>query len=804
MMTITNVDGSSAVSNAALPRLDQCDGCSHPASKNFSPQANVVAKSSTGATTPPSFYSNSTANIGIPAMESDSKTPPEATKPPPASISADTASSGANAFGNGDSNSSSFGTSSSETSSSRTEPIVASDDFSSLHSPVASTGDVVVSSKKRAAKNDAIEGEEEEEDHHNKKARRHGQALKDAIANDAETKERELKAAQDKAWKAYQVKIALWEEEQAKRKLSEDAKAQKAALSEAKRAEREEAKALADPKAQEAAKEKEDEQASLLAKVIDDIIIIEQRIEELDESAKKQKLVGFHSNQCVLVEQWKVELDEKKKENYAAGVPYSSNLLTIAVEAVEKGDDKTFKSRVTHLKTDYTALNELAEGTRMIQNKYLLHVNRRKKDRGDDGSEKFLKKFKELRDAKNTFEKKRDEELHLDIDKDIGGDSKSEECKAKSEEFKAFLCAIAAKSSDDIPGQWGGFTEDTAGELALEQLKEMLNYMVEECDGVDSIEDILPPGMSLEEFVRMDRDNDEEMNGLKKLALDGAREQAQRQFKETGIEIEEKTINRFSELSFLTSLNILIYYDDIVSSLLEKKAGVFRHPTSKKLMFFARIPNSLLVQFCIGSIKFQMLALDDYERYVHLKGNYVMQLFGGGEYTRLYSVEGDKIKRMKFFVTASNNLFSFFCQTRRDKSVAAEAKYTGGKRWSAHRLELTVLYNLGLGMNNCAWFRKYLRLESEETFEAKLSYYKYDHDAEERRRAQLKAKGWEDVKQAVSCDGDHLLGRMRMWMNASLFVMPCSHSWNQCMANVRAKMGCWGFAFAHVKYTGGN
>ncbi len=660
MMTITNVDGSSAVSNAALPRLDQCDGCSHPASKNFSPQANVVAKSSTGATTPPSFYSISTANIGIPAMESDSKTPPEATKPPPVLISADTASSGANAFGNGDSNSSSFGTSSSETSSSRTEPIVASDDFSSLHSPVASTGDVVVSSKKRAAKNDAIEGEEE--DHHNKKARRHGQALKDAIANDAETKERELKAAQDKAWKAYQVKIALWEEEQeakkkltpeakrklsedakaqkaalaeakrvkreeakalasakrklreeaklhkaalaeakrkeeaeakavadskrkereeaqerelkvaqdkaweyqqakiarweeeqeakkklireAKRKLSEDAKAQKAALAEAKRVKREEAKALADAKAQEAAKEKEYEQASLLAKVIDDIIIIEQRIEELDESAKKQKLVGFHSNQCVLVEQWKVELDEKKKENYAAGVPYSSNLLTIAVEAVEKGDDKTFKSRVTHLKTDYTALNELAEGTRMIQNKYLPNLLRRKMPRGDDGSEKFLKKLKELRDAKNAFEKKRDEEMHLDIDKDGG---------AKAEKLKALIIAIAAKSSDDIPGHWGGFTEDTAGELALEQLKEMLNYMVEECDGVDSIEDILPPGMSVEEFVKMDRDNDEEMDSLKKLTMDGARKQAQRQFEETGIEVEEKTINRFSELTCYSS-----------------------------------------------------------------------------------------------------------------------------------------------------------------------------------------------------------------------------------------------------------
>ena len=76
----------------------------------------------------------------------------------------------------------------------------------------------------------------------------------------------------------------------------------------------------------------------------------------------------------------------------------------------------------------------------------------------------------------------------------------------------------------------------------------------------------------------------------------------------------------------------------------------------------------------------------------------------------------------------------------------------------------------------------------------------------EQQKNRLEAKGWTKVKQAVLCDQDHLLGRLCAWMNVSvsIFTMSCSHSWNQCIMNVRQRMGCWGFCFANIKYNGGN
>ena len=124
--------------------------------------------------------------------------------------------------------------------------------------------------------------------------------------------------------------------------------------------------------------------------------------------------------------------------------------------------------------------------------------------------------------------------------------------------------------------------------------------------------------------------------------------------------------------------------------------------------------------------------------------------------------------------------------------------------WQVHRLEQTVLYNLDLGLHKRKWFREYLELEDNETFESKIRYYDYNLEAKEMRDKRLNAKGWYNVKQSVACDDDHLLGRMRMWMNASIFTMNCSHSWNQCVGKVRTRMGCWGFAFANIKYNGGN
>eukprot|EP00985_Skeletonema_marinoi_P028873 scaffold26204_cov96-Skeletonema_marinoi.AAC.1 len=198
-------------------------------------------------------------------------------------------------------------------------------------------------------------------------------------------------------------------------------------------------------------------------------------------------------------------------------------------------------------------------------------------------------------------------------------------------------------------------------------------------------------------------------------------------------------------------------------------------------------------------------SIKDFERKIRIKGKYVIQLFGGEEYIRLYRVTETSIERVTIGVYLSDNLFTFVCHTQRDKSFDSEKKYASdSKKWSLHRLEQVVLFNLDLGMNKCEWFRDYFGLKGSETFEEKLSYYKYDLDAAKKRRARLELKGWENVSQAVQCDVDHLIGRMHMWMNASIFGMPCSHSWNQCMGKVRQRMGCWGFAFANIKYNGGN
>ena len=63
----------------------------------------------------------------------------------------------------------------------------------------------------------------------------------------------------------------------------------------------------------------------------------------------------------------------------------------------------------------------------------------------------------------------------------------------------------------------------------------------------------------------------------------------------------------------------------------------------------------------------------------------------------------------------------------------SEKKYASEKKWSLHRLEHVVLFNLGLGMNRCEWFRDYFGLKENETFEEKLSYYQYDPDAAQRK-----------------------------------------------------------------------
>jgi len=501
--------------------------------------------------------------------------------------------------------------------------------------------------------------------------------------------------------------------------------------------------------------------------------------EEGDESTRK-KLQKKLELQEELLQKLDDERDERKRSNLKVGLEYSGRLLKERIE--ETGDEQTKKQLDGYLKTEYTQLLETAIGTAIHQNKYLKNLERRKKSRGHSESEEYQKKFQRMNVAKKAFDKTVKAVQHKQIEEEFP-------------ELKELIRATADGCSDDTE-----FSEEDAAAMAGEKVKEMLTLLAK--DAKISVDDILPPDMTLEEFLKIDRKDKDAMNRLRRLAMKEAEKKGEPLLDAEAI--EQADIERFGELSFLTCLQILIYHDDIVDGVVQKKVGAIRHPTSHKWLFFACIPNELIAHFCIGSIVIEGLDLEDFERVIRIKGKYVIQLFGGEEYIRLYRVTETSIERVSFNVTTTDNLFKFVCTTQRDKSFDSEKKYAGEKQWSLHRLEQVVLFNLDLGMNKCEWFRDYFGLKGSETFEEKLSYYKYDPDAAKRRRARLELKGWENVRQAVQCDVDHLIGRMHMWMNASIFGMPCSHSWNQCMGNVRQRMGCWGFAFATIEYNGGN
>jgi hypothetical protein len=273
------------------------------------------------------------------------------------------------------------------------------------------------------------------------------------------------------------------------------------------------------------------------------------------------------------------------------------------------------------------------------------------------------------------------------------------------------------------------------------------------------------------------------------------------------VEVEEKYVNSHGINSLISFLGILNYYDDIIDSLVKKKVAMIEHPDSDKPpILLATIPNELEDEKCIGrEIMEKLGVLGDVKLTSYVKGTHVIELFSGEENIRLYKVTDDKITRFKFSINTADNLFTFCCSLPRDTEHASEAKWKfNRKRWSLHRLKQVVYSNLGLGINNRKWFRNYFELADDETFEDKFSYYEFDAEAAKKRYQRMKRNGWEDVELASQCDGDHLLGRLCMWMCESIFVLPCSHSWNQCMGKVRQYMGCWGFGFAHIEYNGGN
>jgi hypothetical protein len=114
--------------------------------------------------------------------------------------------------------------------------------------------------------------------------------------------------------------------------------------------------------------------------------------------------------------------------------------------------------------------------------------------------------------------------------------------------------------------------------------------------------------------------------------------------------------------------------------------------------------------------------------------------------------------------------------------------------------------NKGMGFRNYKKLSDYLKLTEGQSFEDADGFRWADGDMEYlmRRNQYLERKGWEDVETGKWCDTDHCVGRSQIWMNATIFTMPVSHSWNKCMSNLRILFKDWGYAFAEKSYDTGN
>ncbi len=494
------------------------------------------------------------------------------------------------------------------------------------------------------------------------------------------------------------------------------------------------------------------------------------------------------------------ETDERLKLCYELGRDECDALIDDLALAMEENNDngKSFDRIEKQLRYEYSLLDDIDIES---ISKYRINLRRRKTDRGRADNEKTRMVTQQLLNEKKQFD---------DMAK-VANKSIEEEFGDNLEfmgKLKQLIIAVADPNRDcsdvAIEGQLGGFKVEDASAIALEQIKLMLELAVEEL-GLESIKDILPNGMDLEQFVTMFEGENklDAMKTLEQLALNKAKKDGTPLLNEG--KIEERDHLLLGTNSFLSSYGINISYDDARRCLVDGQAGSIRHPTTNEPMTFLRVGNVLHQQDCIGKRKQAGGKLDDFNTASYIDGNYVLRVFGGGKYPCLYKVNGNEITRVKFRAHVADNLLSFRCVLKRDKTQASEQQFASDeKQWTLHRLTQVVLHNHGRGMIHNELLREHYGLKDGETFEDKVNYYDYNPEAAKKRRARLIAKGWEGVGQASWCDYDHLLKRTRVWMNASIFTMPCSHSWNSCMAKIRQRMGCWGFGFAYIKYNGGN
>jgi len=393
-------------------------------------------------------------------------------------------------------------------------------------------------------------------------------------------------------------------------------------------------------------------------------------------------------------------------------------------------------------------------------------------------------------------------------------------------DYIIFLECLKAGTPVDGIGKFGIFNDQSAAPYALLKVKEILKLSADETG--DKVEDILL-NLSIPDFIS--KYNSEE--GYAKLREDltaKAIEDADR----LGIESVED-IQRIVSIRWLTGMNVMVNYDNIITSLVDRMAGVYPSKYNQNHII-TNIKEENEKQDCIGVTK-QRLGEDrvrEFCRIFKTNGNYFAEIFHTNEKDPIIidtdakqnptnlgadvdEDEGDEYKKNRFpgipnrFVrrvkitrmdpeSTTYTLTTYKVKLRRSDDPADNGIVT------LHQLTHIILHNMGLGLHNHAGFRSFLGLEKGQSFEevSWLSYGAGDEEYLKRRAQHLKKKGWEDVALANTSDIEHNFGRSKVWMNSSFLTFPCSHCYNRCLSYVRVIWKCWGFVSSDKRYGSGN
>ena len=396
----------------------------------------------------------------------------------------------------------------------------------------------------------------------------------------------------------------------------------------------------------------------------------------------------------------------------------------------------------------------------------------------------------------------------------------------------AMIFFSAMKEGKTVPGRYGNFTVESATPIAWEKTWRALLLLVVEVNRIlavmgeepnVTVDDVLG-GMTLDMFIST-FSSEEGLAKLKGLAIARAEEMSQEV--DFADERERVFIRRLAALIWVTSTHIVVYYNDIITCLVNRTAGVYPSKTYE-LHIFTKIKEVNKKDNCVGVTVQNGFGPSDFRRVYTTSGSYFLESFhdNSEDYPIIIDMDAgqsnldikDEDIRDEYRATIIPGSSDFARRVKVTPSSAIREMHTfevklrsskgqsKPKSWSLHQLNNTVMSNMDLGFNKNKLVRSFLGLKEGEHFESVswLAYGTDDLEYMKRRTQHLRKKDWEDVEFATCSDNDHSVGRSQVWMNTSLYTILCSHSWNRCQSYVRLFFGDWGYAFVRKQYVNGS